>query len=75
MVRDFFAFLTTQASRWIVMPGSGEQIWLGDAWLTKAQAAHATACTACQWEDMNLDGWAAGAWSIMFGSYVGPVVG
>jgi hypothetical protein len=39
MVRDFFAFLTTQANRWIVMPGNGEVVSLGAEWLSRAQSA------------------------------------
>lgn len=39
MVRDFLAFLIGRANTFITMPGTGEQVWLGNNWLSKAQTA------------------------------------
>lgn len=74
MMRDFFAYLITRANTSTVIPGTQEWVWLGDAWHNKAKSAHAAATAACQWEDVNLEGWAADAWRGVFGAYVRPVL-
>lgn len=70
MVRDFFAFLTTQANRWIVMPGNGEVVGLGDDWLSRAQSAHKRAIDACEYERDNYEALAGVEWQRIFGAAV-----
>lgn len=67
MVRDFFAFMTGYGNGVINMPGTGIRIPLGDAWVAKAQKAAASAVTACMWEDLCMDQFAADAWGEIFG--------
>ena len=71
MVRDFFAYLVSMANGWVRMPGTGEVILLGDAWLHEAKSAHSAAQSACIWEELNFDPEAALTWREIFGSAIG----
>jgi len=50
MIRDYFAFLLTKSARsYVVVPGTGELIWLNSGeWNSRAETAHAQAVTACE---------------------------
>jgi len=52
MVRDFFAFLLTKNARsYVVVPGTGELIWLNAAdWISRAEAAHGYADAGQDWQ-------------------------
>ncbi|WP_431299931.1 SMODS domain-containing nucleotidyltransferase [Tabrizicola sp. BL-A-41-H6] len=47
MVRDFFKYLELKVYGSVFAPGTYEQMYLGDAWLTKAQTARQRAEKAC----------------------------
>jgi hypothetical protein len=52
MVRDFFAFLLTKSARsYVVVPGTGELIWLNSAdWISRAKTAHGQANAGGEWQ-------------------------
>ena len=52
MVRDFFAFLLTKNARsYVVVPGTGELIWLNAAdWISRAEAAHGYPGAGQDWQ-------------------------
>ncbi|MGY3122754.1 hypothetical protein ACVWXQ_006691 [Bradyrhizobium sp. S3.14.4] len=66
MVRDFFAYLISQANGYVVMPG-GEIIALGADWLSRAQTAHRNAVSACDNERANYQYLAGQDWQKIFG--------
>jgi len=68
MVRDFMAYLVSRANGWIIMPGTGEIVWLGSDWLSRAQIAHRHATIACIYEEQNWDAAADEAWRQIFGA-------
>jgi hypothetical protein len=70
MVRDFLACLISRANDHIIMPGTGEFVWLGNDWLTRAQTAHRHAVSACDNERDNLEVSAGYEWQEIFGSAV-----
>jgi len=67
MIRDFLDYLVKRANGSIVMPGTGEIVLLGNAWLARAQAAHRKAIDACLNERDNFQGIAGTAWQDIFG--------
>jgi hypothetical protein len=73
MVRDFLAYLIGRANGCIIMPGTGETVWLGSDWLTRAQTAHRHAMSACDNERDNFEALAGYDWQEIFGSAV-PVI-
>jgi hypothetical protein len=70
MVRDFFAFMLGYVRGTVIMPGTGHQIPLGDAWASKARTAHAKASQACEWEKSSIDLLAAWEWQALFGTLI-----
>jgi hypothetical protein len=75
LVRDVFAHMTERANGVFSMPVTGEAISLGDAWLSKAQSAHARALKSCDYERNDpgapADDAAAGEeWQKIFGLMV-----
>jgi hypothetical protein len=73
MVRDFFAYLIGRTGGHLVMPGTGEIVWLGSEWLNRAQSAHRHAIYACEYERDNYQTLAGDEWQAVFGGAV-PVV-
>jgi len=73
MVRDFFSYLMMQANTHLVMPGTGELIWLGSDWLVRAERAYKHAVSACENESGNYEALAGGDWQKIFGIEV-PVI-
>ncbi len=67
MVRDFFFWLTLQAGRSLPIPGTGDPLPLGDAWVEAATAAHAVAARAADLERDNRSLAALGHWREIFG--------
>lgn len=55
LLRDFFAYMRTRANGFIVMPGTGTYVLLGNAWLSRAETAHGRAIKACDYEADNED--------------------
>ena len=53
------------------MPGCApEAIWLGDAWLSKAQTAYSRALKACTYENENENVLAGTEWQKIFGTMI-----
>ena len=73
MVCDFFAYLIFRAGGHLVTPGTGEIVWFGSEWLSRAQSAHRHAVYACEYERDNYQILAGEQWQAIFGSGV-PVV-
>jgi hypothetical protein len=67
MVRDFFAHLITRSSLWLFAPGTGEPLFLGEAWKSKAITAYRRAERACIHDYRGLSVWAAEEWQGIFG--------
>lgn len=71
LVRDAFAHMIARASGGFWMPGcAAEWIVLGDAWLSKAQAAYERALNACACEYANYDILAGDEWQKIFGTMI-----
>ena len=68
MVRDFLAYLTLRAGGSISMPGTGEVVFLGTDWLSRARTAHRHAAAASNYEFDNYEALAGGEWKEIFGS-------
>jgi hypothetical protein len=66
-VRDFFQLLCSRANTYLVIPGASELYWLGDEWLSRAEAAKAIAIEACHWEYHDYDVTAGQEWQKIFG--------
>jgi Second Messenger Oligonucleotide or Dinucleotide Synthetase domain len=69
MVRDFFAFLLTKGPvSYVIVPGTGELIWLNAAdWNSRADTAHDRAVKACEYESQNMPDNAGEEWQKIFG--------
>lgn len=70
MVRDFLAYLISRSNTYITMPGTGEPIWLGSDWLTRAQTAYRNAVAACKAEQENNNILAGLYWRDIFGEQI-----
>jgi len=71
LVRDAFAHMICRANGGFSMPGCApEWIWLGDAWLSKAQTAYDRALKACAYEYDNDDVLAGIEWQKIFGTMI-----
>lgn len=71
MVRDFLAELIAKANARGKIPGIDEECHYGDAWLSKANTAHANAITACSFELTNDNTTACYMWRKIFGEKFG----
>jgi hypothetical protein len=69
-MRDFFKFLVNKAGSYVVVPGTGETVWLGRDWTTKAERAHETALRACECEYHDHDITGGQEWQKIFGSRI-----
>lgn len=67
MVRDFLAHLKGKRFGYVVAPGTGEVMSLGDAWYSKAESAYGRAMKACSLEGSDV-GAAGDEWQKIFGS-------
>jgi Second Messenger Oligonucleotide or Dinucleotide Synthetase domain len=70
ITRDFFAYLYHRAHTSIVVPGTHEQILLGDAWQSRAESAYWQAEKACDHERYNRVEAAGEEWQKIFGTRV-----
>lgn len=70
MMRDFFAYLIQHANGTLTMPGTGEIVPLGDAWLNRAERAYSHAVEACNHERDNCEALAGQEWQTIFGTTV-----
>jgi hypothetical protein len=75
LVRDAFELLLRHANSEFWMPGCArERVPLGDAWVSKAQTAHARALKACAHERESEDILAGIEWQKIFGTMI-PLTG
>lgn len=70
MIRDFLAFLVSQAGRTLVVPGAERTLDVGTSWLTPARTAHTHAIKACECESEGLNADAWWEWEKIFGERV-----
>lgn len=68
MVRDFLAHLITRSFAWLFAPGTGEPVFLGEAWKSKAITAYRRAERACNYDYRGFSVWAAEEWQGIFGT-------
>jgi hypothetical protein len=68
MVRDYLSYLVSSKNGFISAPGTGETMFLGDRWLSKANSALIRAVRACQYESDKLPFSAGDEWQKIFGS-------
>jgi hypothetical protein len=69
MVRDFFAFMLQYVNGWTRIPGTAEQVQLGDGWQTKCQSAYARAVRAESYERGDYQFAAQAEWQKIFGKH------
>jgi Second Messenger Oligonucleotide or Dinucleotide Synthetase domain len=67
ITRDFFAYLYHKANSAIVVPGTFEVIFLGNAWQSRAESAYYRAGRACDHERDNRVEDAGEEWQKIFG--------
>lgn len=67
LIRDFFIFLCTKHGSSVTIPGTGEKVNLGDAWLPKATSARDIALVACDYEYNDWTHLAGEEWQKIFG--------
>ncbi len=67
LIRDFLSFLISKRNTTIFMPTTNDNVYLGDAWFTKAGTAYARAKLACEHEAKKEDFSAAYEWKKIFG--------
>ena len=67
LTRDFFAYLYHRANSVIVVPGTFEIMYLGDAWQSRAASAYHRAVKACGHEYDNQVADAGDEWQKIFG--------
>jgi len=71
LLRDAFSHLISRVNGTFRMPGcAGELIWLGDAWLSQAKAAHDRALKACTYEQEDNDVLAGIEWQKILGPMI-----
>lgn len=66
-VRDCLKFFKSKVNGWVVVPGTGEVILIGDKWAPKIDTAIAIAEMACKYEFEDLDNLAGMEWQKIFG--------
>jgi hypothetical protein len=68
--RDFFEFLQICANKHFFMPGTGDRIEIGDAWLSRAVSAYERSLRACEYEYHDLTEEAGQEWQKIFGGLI-----
>lgn len=66
-VRDCLKFIRTRVNGWVMTPGTGEIVQLGNKWLAKVDSAIATAELACEYERNDWYILAGTEWQKIFG--------
>ena len=67
IMRDFFVFLYHKANTNVYVPGTYEQIFLGDSWRSRAETAYRRALKACEYEHDDMIIHAGEEWQKIFG--------
>ena len=67
MVRDFLADLICRPFTYLMVPGTGEIVTLGDEWFSKALSAYRRATKACELESQACPYLARDEWQSIFG--------
>lgn len=75
LTRDAFAHMIGRANGWFHMPATGEMIFLGDEWLSRAESAYARAWKACEFEHDNYEALAGEEWQKIFGTMIPVTMG
>jgi hypothetical protein len=68
LIRDFFGYLVQRKGSYVVVPGTSEIVWLGEAWMSRAQSAYARAVNASAYEERELLTLAVDEWQKIFGT-------
>jgi hypothetical protein len=68
LIRDFFGYLVQQSGSCVVVPGTNEIVWLGEAWVSRAQSAYQRAIKASNYEERELTVLAVDEWQKIFGT-------
>lgn len=74
MVRDFFEYAISRAGGWVTMPGTGENQFIGDGWLSRAHTGLAHSKKAASHESFNNNEAAGEEWQRVFGSMIPKTV-
>ncbi len=69
MIRDFFAFMLRYVNGSTRVPGTAEQIHLGESWQSKCQTAYERALRACSYEQLDYQFAAQAEWQKIFGRH------
>lgn len=72
MMRDFFKYLVDRANTFVFAPGTGEIMYIGDAWKSRAESARDRAKKACEYEP-NYPVTAGEEWQKIFGTDIPKV--
>jgi hypothetical protein len=70
MVRDFLAHLLSQQNATLYAPGTGEALYPGALWASRADTALTRARKACNYEADKQWGLAGDEWQKIFGTYI-----
>lgn len=68
--RDFFKWMITKANTHLWAPGTGEPLWIGEAWKSRAESAYARAVKACDYEQANDMENAGDEWQKIYGTNI-----
>lgn len=70
ITRDFFAYLYHRANSFVVVPGTLEKIYIGNAWQSRAASAYGRAVKACEHDQYNRVEAAGDEWQKIFGTQI-----
>lgn len=71
MIRDFFKWLVAKGKyHYVIVPGTAETIWLGDAWMSRAESAEGRATKATDFDANKQPCAAGGEWQKIFGDFI-----
>jgi hypothetical protein len=70
ITRDFFVHLYHRANSFVVVPGTLEKIYIGNAWQSRAASAYSRAVKACEHERYNWVEAAGDEWQKIFGTQI-----
>lgn len=68
MVRDFFDYMKSQKNTYLYAPGTFESMFIGEAWVSRAESAYTRAKKACEHEANNEPYSAGDEWQKIFGT-------
>lgn len=68
--RDFFAYLYHRANSFVVVPGTLENVGLGNEWQSRTETAYGRAEKACDYEKRNVVEAAGEEWQKIFGPQI-----